>query len=241
MLLDLRTPRLDGAHVTRQILLDCPDAAVVVLAAFDGDHLMFDFLCAGARAYLRKISTRVKFLTRSHAVARGQSRLTPCLTRKLIDEFRRLCLAARCGDAPYCNPEEPLTDRENDILKLIVAGKGNKEIAGTLKLSRRHGQELRQPHTGKAERAQPHRTGGQGAETPPRLNGVPEIPNVRDGHAAPIRDAGPRPCGARQERGLFRRRTEISDRSDWPWRRAPTSPNASGLLGSASVITGRSG
>jgi DNA-binding NarL/FixJ family response regulator len=96
---------------------------------------MFDFLCAGARAYLPKDCDEGEILETIHAVARGQSRLTPGLTRKLIEEFRRLCLASRCGAAPYCNPEEPLTERENDILRLIVAGKGNKEIAGALKLA----------------------------------------------------------------------------------------------------------
>lgn len=135
VLLDLRTPHLDGAAVTRQILRDCPETQVIVMAAFDRDHLMFDCICAGAQAFLPGDPGDAEILATIAEVSRGQSRLAPGLTRKLIDEFRRLCLATCRGEAPYCSPGEPLTERENDILQLIVAGKGNKDIALALKLA----------------------------------------------------------------------------------------------------------
>lgn len=135
VLLDLRTPRLDGPAVTRQILRDCPETQVIVMAAFDADQLMFDCICAGAQAFLPGDSGDAEILATIAEVSRGESRLAPGLTRKLIDEFRRLCLATCRGEASYCSPGEPLTERENRIVQLIVAGKGNKDIALALKLA----------------------------------------------------------------------------------------------------------
>jgi DNA-binding NarL/FixJ family response regulator len=134
-LLDHETSGLDGAAVVRQILRDRPEAQVIVRAGLGGDGHLFDFICAGAQAYLPHDADEGEILDTIRAVARGQSRLAPALTRKLIEEFRRICHKA-CGDGvPYCTPEEPLTDREKDILRLIIAGKSNRAIASALNLA----------------------------------------------------------------------------------------------------------
>jgi DNA-binding NarL/FixJ family response regulator len=134
-LLDHETPGLDEAALVRQILRDRPEAQVIVRAGLGGDAHLFDFICAGAQAYLSHDADQGEILDTIRAVARGQSRLTPALTRKLIEEFRRICRKARSHDAPYCTPQEPLTEREKDILQLIVEGKGNRAIATALKLA----------------------------------------------------------------------------------------------------------
>jgi DNA-binding NarL/FixJ family response regulator len=133
VLLDIQMPRLNGIAATRQILRDCPDAQVVILTTYDTDDLIFDSICAGAQAYLLKDAEESEILDTIRAVSRGQSRLAPNVARKLLDEFRRVRRAPRVGDANAL--EEPLTDRESDILQLIVVGKGNREIAAALRLA----------------------------------------------------------------------------------------------------------
>jgi DNA-binding NarL/FixJ family response regulator len=136
VLLDHETPALDGAGAAvRRILRERPDAQVIVRAGPGRDDHLFDFICAGAQAYLPHDASDDEILDTIRAVALGQSRLAPAHTRKLIDEFRRICHTARGDGLPYCAPEEPLTDREKDILQLIVEGKSNRAIASTLKLA----------------------------------------------------------------------------------------------------------
>jgi DNA-binding NarL/FixJ family response regulator len=133
VLLDIQMPRLNGIAATQQIVRDCPGAQVIILTTYDTDDLIFDSICAGAQAYLLKDAEESEILDTIRAVSRGQSRLAPNVARKLLDEFRRVRRAPRLGDAGGL--EEPLTDRESDILQLIVAGKGNREIAAQLRLA----------------------------------------------------------------------------------------------------------
>ena len=133
VLLDIQMPRLNGIAATRQIVRDCPDAQVIILTTYDTDDLIFDSICAGAQAYLLKDAEESEILDTIRAVSCGQSRLAPNVARKLLDEFRRVRRAPRLGDAG--GMDEPLTDRESEILHLIVEGKGNKEIAAQLRLA----------------------------------------------------------------------------------------------------------
>jgi DNA-binding NarL/FixJ family response regulator len=134
-LLDIQMPRLNGIAATKQITRDCPETQVIILTTYDTDDLIFDAICAGAQAYLLKDAEENEILDTIRSVSRGHSRLAPNVARKLLNEFRRVRRPARpAGDADDL-PGETLTDRENDILQLIVAGKGNKEIANQLKLA----------------------------------------------------------------------------------------------------------
>ncbi|WP_298355610.1 response regulator transcription factor [Rhodoblastus sp.] len=133
VLLDIQMPRLNGIAATRQIVRDCPGAQVIILTTYDTDDLIFDSICAGAQAYLLKDAEESEILDTIRAVSCGQSRLAPNVARKLLDEFRRVRRAPRLDDAGAL--EEPLTDRESEILHLIVEGKGNREIAAQLRLA----------------------------------------------------------------------------------------------------------
>ena len=135
VLMDIQMPRLNGIAATRQIVKDCPEAQIIILTTYDTDDLVFDAICAGAQAYLLKDAEENEILDTIRAVSRGHSRLAPNVARKLLDEFRRVRRPPRPFDGDADLPGESLTDRENDILQLIVAGKGNKEIAAQLKLA----------------------------------------------------------------------------------------------------------
>jgi DNA-binding NarL/FixJ family response regulator len=135
VLMDIQMPRLNGIAATVRIVKDCPEAQVIMLTSFDTDVLIFDAICAGAQAYLLKDADEAEIRATIRAVSRGHSRLTPHVARKLLDEFRRVRRPPRPLDDDPDLSVEALTERENEILHLIVEGKGNKEIAGDIGLA----------------------------------------------------------------------------------------------------------
>jgi DNA-binding NarL/FixJ family response regulator len=134
VLMDVEAPRLNSIAAMQQIARDCPDAQVIILTSLDADDVIFDAISAGAQAYLLKDGDESEIPDTIRAVSRGHSRLAPRVARKLLDEFRRLRRPPR-PDAASDLPGEALTGRESEIMQLVVAGKGNREIAGQLKLA----------------------------------------------------------------------------------------------------------
>jgi DNA-binding NarL/FixJ family response regulator len=128
-------PRLAGVAATRAITAELPQTQVVVLTTFDTDELVFEAIRAGAQAYLLKDAPESEVLETIRAVHRGESRLSPNIARKVMEQFRRLPAGAppaRDGDAASL---DALTAREERILALIAEGKGNREIARTVFLA----------------------------------------------------------------------------------------------------------
>lgn len=132
VLMDVKMPRMDGVAATRAIMAENPNARVIMLTTFDTDELVFEAILAGAQAYLLKESDEAEILAAIRAVARGEPRLSPAVAAKILDEFRRVKTPARSGPAPI---EEPLTEREKDVLARVADGKGNREIAHDLGLA----------------------------------------------------------------------------------------------------------
>lgn len=135
VLMDIQMPRLNGIAATQQIVKDRIGAQVVILTSFDADDLIFDAICAGAQGYLLKDAPQAEILETIRAVSRGHSWLTPNVARKLLDEFRRVRRRRRPLDDDFGQTTQALTERESEILQLIVEGKGNKEIAGLTRLA----------------------------------------------------------------------------------------------------------
>ena len=135
VLMDIHMPRLDGIAATLRIVKDCPDAQVIILTSFDTDDLIFDAICAGAQAYLLKDVDEAEIRATIRSVSRGHSRLTPNVARKLLNEFRRVRRPNPHLDGDSELPIEALTERESEILQLIVEGKGNKAIADDIGLA----------------------------------------------------------------------------------------------------------
>lgn len=119
ILMDLRMPNLGGVDAIAQIRSDRPEARVIVLTTYDGDEDIYRALRAGAMAYLLKDTPRDELLDTIRAVHAGQKRIPPDVAAKLAERVFA--------------PE--LTERELDVLKLIVAGKSNKEIGAALSIS----------------------------------------------------------------------------------------------------------
>lgn len=137
VLMDLNMPRMDGVAATREITRERPETQVLVLTTFDADDLVFDAVRAGARAYLLKDASEVEVLEAIRGLHRGESRLTPLIARKVLDQFGQMAdvtnqnvgAAARATFAATEATTESLNEREASILRLIVTGKTNRQIA----------------------------------------------------------------------------------------------------------------
>lgn len=141
IVMDLQMPRASGVVATREITARLPATRIVVLTTFDHDELVFDALRAGAHAYLLKDATEAEVLETIRAVRRGESRLSPAIARKVLNQFRAMSAspAAALVSPPAPTPidpnEEALTDKEVRILDLIATGRSNKQIAATVFLA----------------------------------------------------------------------------------------------------------
>lgn len=115
-LMDLRMPKVSGVEATAAIRNRFPDARIIVLTTFDGEEDIYRALQAGARAYLLKNATREELLSTVRTVAAGGSRIPPAVAERLAQRIYKTAL----------------TSRELDVLRRIVAGSSNKQIAAAL-------------------------------------------------------------------------------------------------------------
>ena len=131
-LVDLRMPRCDGAEATRRIRELAPDTQVIVLTTYADDASVFTALQAGARGYLTKNASAAEIRQAIAAVRRGEALLDPSVQRRLLD-----ALAGNPSGIPAAEEELPdgLTPREAEVLRLIAAGRTNREIAADLVVS----------------------------------------------------------------------------------------------------------
>ena len=130
VLMDLDMPGLDGLAATRLICAEMPPVKVVILTGSDEDAKLFEAIKSGAQGYLNKDLEPQDFFTLLEGIDRGEPALTPAVARKLLQEFARPAKAAPPGRDP-----DALTDRERDVLELLVAGvTSNRKLAKQLGL-----------------------------------------------------------------------------------------------------------
>jgi DNA-binding NarL/FixJ family response regulator len=152
ILMDLHMPLKGGVAATREITRDLPNTQVLVLTTLHDDETVFEAVRAGAHAYLLKDAAEDELLETIRALRRGESRLTPQIARKVMDQFRRLApipVAApvredvsntsssetRASAQRETLGTEPLSDKEERILELISESMSNRQIANTLFLA----------------------------------------------------------------------------------------------------------
>jgi DNA-binding NarL/FixJ family response regulator len=127
VLMDVRMPRIDGIQATR--LLDGLDQppAVLIVTTFENDDYVYDALHAGARGFLLKRATDQQYTDAIRTVHRGDSLLFPSAVRNLVATHATVPR----GDLGTAD----LTEREQEVLRLMARGMSNAEIANDLYLS----------------------------------------------------------------------------------------------------------
>ena len=137
VLMDIRMPRLDGVEATRRLCQRWPEARVIILTTFDDDAYVFDGLRAGALGYLLKDVSGHELAEAVRKVAAGGALIEPSVARKVLAEFARLAQPDRTGpDGPALDRlPEPLSEREQGILRLLASGANNRQIASQLFLA----------------------------------------------------------------------------------------------------------
>lgn len=127
ILMDLEMPRLNGIEAIERIIQADPQAKILVLTSFAADEKVFPAIKAGALGYLLKDSGPDDLVRAIRQVDRGESSLHPAIARKLLREVSAPSKGTRS--------EEPLTEREVEVLQLIAQGKSNQDIAEELVIS----------------------------------------------------------------------------------------------------------
>ncbi len=128
VLMDVRMPDLDGIQATRQATAVDDPPRVLVLTTFDLDEVVYDALRAGASGFLLKDVSEERLTNAIRVVAEGGALFAPSVTRRLIEEFSR-----RSRVPP--TDLSLLTERENEVLRLMARGLSNVEIGNTLFLT----------------------------------------------------------------------------------------------------------
>jgi DNA-binding NarL/FixJ family response regulator len=104
VVMDLQMPRASGVVATREITASLPATRVVVLSTYDDDELVFEAIRAGAQAYLLKDASEAEVLDTIRAVHRGESRLSPCIARKVLEQFRSFAAQGASRPLPGGSP-----------------------------------------------------------------------------------------------------------------------------------------
>lgn len=128
-ILDIAMPRLTGLQAARELSRLQPDLRILILTMYDNEQYFFEALKAGASGYVLKSVADRDLVEASRAAMRGEPFLYPGAVTALI---RNYLDRARDGAA---QPAKAITDREEEILKLVAEGHSSKEIGGLLVIS----------------------------------------------------------------------------------------------------------
>jgi len=128
VLIDVDMPGLSGIGVIPMLRKALPDLKIVVISAFDDDHYVRDSMRAGADGYVLKSIDVDALVQIIECFCNGQPVISPYLLNLLMDNAGR-------AEADSTDQNFALTVREKEVLRYLIEGKGNKEIAEILSIS----------------------------------------------------------------------------------------------------------
>jgi DNA-binding NarL/FixJ family response regulator len=130
-ILDVSMPRLTGLQATLELRRRAPKVRVLILSVHESEQYFFEALRAGASGYVLKTAANRDLVEACRASMRGEPFLYPGAVTALIRDYIE---RAKRGEAA---PEDPLTQRELQVVKLIAEGQTSDEIASSLVISRK--------------------------------------------------------------------------------------------------------
>jgi DNA-binding NarL/FixJ family response regulator len=130
-ILDVSMPRMTGLQAAAELHRRRPELRILMLSMHDNEQYFFEALKAGASGYVLKTAANRDLVEACRACMRGEAFLYPPAVATLVRDYLD---GARLGEAP---PEDPLTARELEVVKLIAEGHTSEEIAAQLVLSKK--------------------------------------------------------------------------------------------------------
>ncbi|MEV4315023.1 response regulator transcription factor [Actinocrispum sp. NPDC049592] len=128
VVLDIAMPRMTGLQAARELSRRSPDLRILILTMYDNEQFFFEALKAGASGYVLKSVADRDLVEACRAAIRGEPLLYPGAVTALVRDYLD---RARQGELPV----RAITDREEEVLKLVAEGHSSKEIAGMLVIS----------------------------------------------------------------------------------------------------------
>jgi DNA-binding NarL/FixJ family response regulator len=135
LIVDIRMPNLTGIEVVEKLRSQDNNVKIIMLSMHETEEYVLKSIKAGADGYLLKGSSKEEFLKALHMVAAGGKYFSGDISSILINQLKNFSISLE----PKQNfgGEMMITKREKEILQLLLSGKGNKEIAETLEISKR--------------------------------------------------------------------------------------------------------
>ena len=131
VVMDIGMPGLNGLEATRQLKKRFPEMKFIILTVHANEEYVLQTLRAGASGYLVKKAAPSELISAIQAVYKGDSFLSPSISRTVIDEYIRQAEQMSEGEEIH----EKLTSREREVFQLIIEGHKNREIANLLHVS----------------------------------------------------------------------------------------------------------
>jgi len=132
VLMDVRMPKRSGIEATSAIKEAIPHAKILMLTVSDEEEDLYEAIKAGASGYLLKEISTEDVADAIRSVWTGQSRISPAMASKLLNEFQAMSKRAEERESVH-TPR--LTDREMEVLRLVAKGMNNRDIAKELFIS----------------------------------------------------------------------------------------------------------
>lgn len=129
VLMDIDMPPLSGIDGVKRLRTKFPELPVLMLTGFEDDEKVFASLCAGANGYILKNTKMESLISQIREVYEGGAPMTPIIARKVLNQF------AKVQPIQVSNENYNLSNREKDVLELLVKGKAYKMIADELNIS----------------------------------------------------------------------------------------------------------
>jgi two-component system nitrate/nitrite response regulator NarL len=135
LILDIRMPNMTGIEVVEKLRSQNNTVKIVMLSMHESEEYVLKSIRAGADGYLLKGSSKEEFLKALHTVANGGKYFSGDISSILINQLSNP--VALTEPKQTLDEDQLITKREKEILKLLLSGKGNKEIAEALDISKR--------------------------------------------------------------------------------------------------------